>query len=115
MTAPPRPARGSYRVGLDIGGTFTDLAAVDHDSGETFVAKVPSTPQAPADAILDALTRFSEKLGIRRDNENVNLALFLGALQGDGASGSSPIPTLSMTTTMARLKGAVTPGYWCDK
>jgi hypothetical protein len=31
------------------------------------------------------------------------------------ASGSSPIPTLSMTMTIARLKGAATPGYWCEK
>ena len=49
-----------WSVGIDTGGTFTDLAAVDHDSGETFIAKVPSTPQAPADAILDALQQFSD-------------------------------------------------------
>ncbi|MSQ51352.1 MAG: hypothetical protein EXR28_05635 [Betaproteobacteria bacterium] len=40
-----------WRVGVDTGGTFTDLAAVDHESGETFIANVPSTPAAPADAI----------------------------------------------------------------
>jgi hypothetical protein len=31
------------------------------------------------------------------------------------ASGSSPIPTLSMTMTIARLKGEGTPRYWCEK
>ena len=49
-----------WSVGIDTGGTFTDLAAVDHASGETFIAKVPSTPQAPADAILAALKQFSD-------------------------------------------------------
>src|SRR3972149_94531 len=49
-----------WSVGIDTGGTFTDLAAVDHASGETFIAKLPSTPQAPADAILEALKRFSD-------------------------------------------------------
>jgi N-methylhydantoinase A len=48
-----------WSVGIDTGGTFTDLAAVDHESGETFIAKLPSTPARPADAILEALTLFS--------------------------------------------------------
>jgi N-methylhydantoinase A len=48
-----------WSVGIDTGGTFTDLAAVDHGSGETFITKVPSTPQSPADAILEALKQFS--------------------------------------------------------
>jgi len=49
-----------WSVGIDTGGTFTDLAAVDHVSGETFIAKVPSTPAAPADAILEALQQFAD-------------------------------------------------------
>jgi N-methylhydantoinase A len=34
----------SYRVGIDVGGTFTDLALFDTDSGELIVKKAPSTP-----------------------------------------------------------------------
>ena len=49
-----------WSVGIDTGGTFTDLAAVDHASGETFIAKVPTTPEAPADAILEVLQQFSD-------------------------------------------------------
>lgn len=48
-----------WSIGIDTGGTFTDLAAVDHESGDTYVAKVPSTPADPAEAIQKALERFS--------------------------------------------------------
>jgi N-methylhydantoinase A len=50
-----------WSIGIDTGGTFTDLAAVDHATGETYVTKVPSTPRNPADAILEALQRFSDE------------------------------------------------------
>ena len=43
-----------YRIGIDVGGTFTDLVAVD-DGGATTLAKVPSTPQDPSLGVLDGL------------------------------------------------------------
>jgi N-methylhydantoinase A len=43
------------RVGIDTGGTFTDLVAVDSASGRWHVAKVPSNPGNPVAAIGDAL------------------------------------------------------------
>src|SRR5688500_17114502 len=43
------------RVGIDTGGTFTDLVAVDETSGEWYVAKVPSNPKRPVDALAAAL------------------------------------------------------------
>ena len=39
-------------VGVDIGGTFTDLALYDTDSGATHVHKVPSTPDEPGHALI---------------------------------------------------------------
>ena len=41
----------SITVGIDTGGTFTDLVAVDDESGRWHVAKVPSNPDNPVAAI----------------------------------------------------------------
>jgi N-methylhydantoinase A len=47
----------SHRVGIDIGGTFTDLAAVDEASGILHLAKADTVPTAPERGALDALAR----------------------------------------------------------
>jgi N-methylhydantoinase A len=51
-----------YRIGMDVGGTFTDLVAVD-DSGLATLAKIPSTPEDPSIGVLDGLNRLAETLG----------------------------------------------------
>ena len=43
------------RVGIDTGGTFTDLVAIDQDGDEILVAKRPSTPRVPHEGVFDAL------------------------------------------------------------
>jgi len=45
----------SFRVGVDTGGTFTDLVLVDEGTGERGTAKVPSTTDDPARAVFAAL------------------------------------------------------------
>ena len=40
------------RIGVDVGGTFTDLILVDEESGRITVDKVPSTPDDPARGIV---------------------------------------------------------------
>ncbi|MDJ0628105.1 MAG: hydantoinase/oxoprolinase family protein [Rhodobacter sp.] len=42
-------------VGVDVGGTFTDLVQIDQTTGAVRLAKVPSTPQNQAFGVLDAL------------------------------------------------------------
>lgn len=50
------------RVGIDTGGTFTDLVAVD-DDGRSYVAKVPSDPDNPVAAVAAALREAGIDLG----------------------------------------------------
>jgi N-methylhydantoinase A len=45
----------TWRIGIDIGGTFTDVALVEERSGRIGVAKVPTTPADPAEGVLCAL------------------------------------------------------------
>ena len=48
----------SYRLGVDIGGTFTDAILIDEHTGETWIKKVPSTPRDPSLGLLDATVRL---------------------------------------------------------
>jgi N-methylhydantoinase A len=47
----------TYRLGIDIGGTFTDAALVDESTGATQIVKVPSTPDDPANGFIAAAAR----------------------------------------------------------
>ncbi|HLI95810.1 MAG TPA: hydantoinase/oxoprolinase family protein [Candidatus Baltobacteraceae bacterium] len=46
------------RVGIDVGGTFTDLVAMDARTGERIVIKCASTPRAPEQGVLAAIDRL---------------------------------------------------------
>lgn len=46
---------GRYLLGIDTGGTFTDLVAYDPASGRLTTYKTPSVPESPGQALLDAI------------------------------------------------------------
>src|SRR5882672_5094343 len=50
-----------YRLGVDVGGTHTDLVLLDTASGALMVEKVASTPKNPALGVLDGVARFIAK------------------------------------------------------
>ena len=52
------------RLGVDIGGTFTDLALVDEDTGQQTTFKVSSTPSDYSAAVVDAIKALSTEHGI---------------------------------------------------
>ena len=60
------PAAG-YRVGVDIGGTFTDVVVIDERSGAIRVVKVPTTPADPSQGFLDGLAAAFARFGIAPD------------------------------------------------
>ncbi|HEX7188605.1 MAG TPA: hydantoinase/oxoprolinase family protein [Actinomycetes bacterium] len=45
------------RIGIDTGGTFTDVVALDAGTGEVVTTKTPSTPGNPADGFLTAVNK----------------------------------------------------------
>jgi N-methylhydantoinase A len=52
------------RIGIDTGGTFTDVVAVDEDTGELAVTKTPSTPADPSVGFMTGVHRVLDTLGI---------------------------------------------------
>jgi N-methylhydantoinase A len=57
MTAP-------YRIGVDIGGTFTDLVLLDTRDGRLFNGKVLTTPHAPEQAVLEGVRGLLAQHGV---------------------------------------------------
>ena len=54
----------TYRLGVDIGGTFTDLLLINERTGETYSAKVPSTPKDSSVGVLNGVAKICERSGI---------------------------------------------------
>jgi len=55
----------SYRVGIDIGGTFTDFSLLDEETGRIRVLKTPSEPAAPEKAVFAGLRQLFAEFGVR--------------------------------------------------
>src|SRR5918995_353180 len=53
----------AVRLGIDTGGTFTDLIGIDDETGELVVSKTPSTPSRPVDAIMNAIAQSGTGTG----------------------------------------------------
>jgi N-methylhydantoinase A len=75
------------RIGIDTGGTFTDVVAVDEDSGAVVTTKTPSTPGDPAEGFLAGIEKV------------------LGLLSSDAEPvGGEAISAVSHGTTVATNK-----------
>src|SRR6516165_482478 len=52
------------RIGVDVGGTFTDLILVDEENGRIEVDKVPSTPDDPARGTVAGVRQLCDAAGL---------------------------------------------------
>jgi N-methylhydantoinase A len=89
----------SYRLGVDVGGTFTDLLVIDEVSGRTYRDKVPSTPHDPSEAVIAGAQAVCAKAGITPEQ----LALFL--------HGTTVATNAVLEHKIARVGLIVTEGY----
>ncbi|RVT95027.1 hydantoinase/oxoprolinase family protein [Sphingomonas crocodyli] len=53
-----------YRIGLDVGGTFTDFVVSDRDAGTLRFFKTPSTPSDPSEAIVEGIRQVLDLFSI---------------------------------------------------
>jgi N-methylhydantoinase A len=56
-----------YCVGIDVGGTFTDVTIVEMESGQAWLTKVESTPNDPSIGFLNGLRRAAALVGVTID------------------------------------------------
>ena len=67
----PNPAQASEEkaeklVGVDVGGTFTDVVYTDTETGITLTHKVPTTPDNPSRGVLTGIIELCERYGIEK-------------------------------------------------
>src|SRR3981081_2017370 len=56
----------AYRLGVRVGGTFTELFLVSDESGSAqFRVKTPSTPSDPSEGVINGVARICEEAGIQ--------------------------------------------------
>lgn len=54
----------AWRIGVDTGGTFTDVVAVNEATGQRFVRKTSSTPDDPSRAFTNGIRELLDELGV---------------------------------------------------
>ena len=109
LPAVPRPAglagrsgRVRYRIGVDIGGTFTDCVVADERGART-VSKAPTTPGSLQDGVLEAVAVNAEQLGLTRSELLAATDLFV--------HGTTQATNAMLTRTGARTGLITTKGH----
>ena len=73
MSAAPRAGSASpassarHRIGIDIGGTFTDLTVFDEAAGALHILKTPSVGAHPSQAVVDGIRQMRERFDVRAE------------------------------------------------
>ena len=52
------------RLGVDVGGTFTDLIYIDDEGGNILIHKLASTPDDPSRGTIQGITELTERAGV---------------------------------------------------
>src|SRR5213594_1484728 len=89
------PASDTIRLGIDIGGTFTDLVALD-ENGKSWSVKVPTTPSDPANGARHAVKQFLKEYNI--DPKRVKLVVHATTLASNALL-SGDLPKAARLTT----------------
>ena len=88
-----------YRLGVDVGGTFTDLLLIEDETGRTYRSKIPSTPDDPSQAVLRGTQRICDMAGIKPSD----LSFFM--------HGTTVATNAVLQGNFARVGLIVTDGY----
>lgn len=86
----------TVRIGIDTGGTFTDIVAADEDTGAVLSVKIPSTPHDPSIGFMDGLTKVLDVMGL---GSHAVSAVSHGTTVATNALLQEEFPNLGFVTT----------------
>jgi N-methylhydantoinase A/oxoprolinase/acetone carboxylase beta subunit len=86
----------AYRLGIDVGGTFTDYVLQDEQSGELIAAKHPTRPSDLAGGILEGLSEVLDGIGI--DLQQISQAIHATTIASNLIVERKGAPTGLITT-----------------
>src|SRR4051794_28435675 len=95
------------RVGIDTGGTFTDVVALDENSGALVTTKTPSTPANPADGFLAGIDKVVALLGESEELDRGALGEAISAV----SHGTTVATNQLLEGKVDRLGFVTTEGY----
>jgi N-methylhydantoinase A len=86
-----------FRIGIDIGGTFTDLVAINDETGEIINIKVPTTPRNPVNGIINSLNKFTKT----EPNPNIEMLIHATTIATNAILGQTELnlPKAALITT----------------
>jgi N-methylhydantoinase A len=87
------------RVGIDTGGTFTDVVAFDEDTGEMVTTKTPSTPANPADGFMAGIEKVLGLLDLPQGQGDVLTAVSHGTTVATNQLLEGKVDALGFITT----------------
>ncbi|HEX6255193.1 MAG TPA: hydantoinase/oxoprolinase family protein [Euzebyales bacterium] len=104
----------TLRIGVDTGGTFTDVVAFDSASGTVTITKTPSTPDDPARGFMAGIRKILARLG--RDGDGVasvshGTTVATNALLADDYEGLGFVTTAGFRHLLEIARQSVPSGY----
>ncbi len=87
------------RIGIDTGGTFTDIVAIDEVSGELVTTKTPSTPANPADGFIAGIEKMLGLLGLDSSDGSAITAVCHGTTVATNKLLEGKVEALGFITT----------------
>jgi len=87
------------RIGIDTGGTFTDVVAFDEETGELTTTKTPSTPDNPADGFMNGIEKVLGVVGLPPGNGDAITAVSHGTTVATNQLLEGKVDRLGFITT----------------
>jgi N-methylhydantoinase A len=92
-------AQRRLRIGIDTGGTFTDVVAFDESTGDLVTTKTPSTPSNPADGFLAGIDKVLGLLGLPAGSGDAISAVSHGTTVATNQLLEGKVDTVGFITT----------------